>query len=191
MKQFKPGKTGVLTLCLILCLTMALALGANQPSHAASAAQINTWTQQTLVDFKKSVPDAEKILAEAKGVLVFPRAYNAGILVGGKYAEGELLVDNAVSGYYNMVGLSWGWQLGGQRQSVVIAFMTNDALMKFRNSQGWDLGTDATVAIIDSGVQGSMSVARFNKPVVAFALDQKGLMAGLSLQGSKVTRVNK
>jgi lipid-binding SYLF domain-containing protein len=192
MKQLNAGLCAFyLILTLGIALVGSAGLGLNQPAQAASATELNTWTQETLTDFRKSVPDADKILAEAKGVLVFPRAYNAGFLFGGKYAEGELLVDNAVSGYYNLVGLSWGWQIGGQRQSLVIAFMTHDALMKFRNSQGWDLGTDATVAVIDAGLQGSVSVSRFNKPVMAFALNQKGLMAGLSLQGSKVSRISK
>lgn len=193
MKKCESKKTFLkrLSASLLITLVSTWCIGSQVPSQAASATEINEWTQTAMSDFQKHVPDATKVMQEAKGFLIFPHLYNAGVIIGGKYAEGELLVNNAASGYYNLLGLSWGWQLGGQRQSLIIAFMTDEALAKFKKSEGWDLGTDATVAIVDAGVQGQMAISRFNKPVLAFAVDQKGLMAGLSLQGSKVSKISK
>ncbi len=165
--------------------------GLKQESLAASAQEINAWTQTALSDFRAKVPQGSKVLQDAKGILVFPHLYNAGFVVGGKFADGELIINNRVSGYYNLVGLSWGFQIGGQRQSLIIAFMTNDALQRFRSSAGWDLGGDATVAVVDVGTQGTVDTRSLNKPVLAFAVDQKGLMAGVSLKGTKITRITK
>jgi lipid-binding SYLF domain-containing protein len=178
-------------ICLVGLLLGPVGLGFNQASPAASAQKLNSWTQAVLSDFRAKVPEAGNVLRDAKGILVFPHLYNGGLIFGGKYAEGELLINDKVNGFYNLIGLSWGWQIGGQRQALIITFMTDDALRKFVDGSGWDLGADATVAVVDAGTQGSLNTSRLNKPVLVFAINQKGLMAGVSLQGSKVTKISK
>ena len=95
------------------------------------------------------------------------------------------------SGYYNIVSGSWGFQLGGQRKTVILAFMTDEALADFRRSEGWQVGGDASVALIKVGAEGQLDVTRLNEPIVAFVLDQKGLMYNLTLEGSKITEIDK
>jgi lipid-binding SYLF domain-containing protein len=190
MKIGQAKMQAILAACTIACMGLSVQ-GFQTPSQAATAAEINTWSHEVITDFRAKVPEANKVLTEAKGLLIFPHLYKAGLVVGGKYSVGELLINNVVNGYYNMIGLSWGWQIGGQRQALLIAFMTDDALKKFQNSEGWDIGGDATVAIVKAGAQGGVDLSKLNKPVLVFALDQKGLMAGLSLQGSKISKVTK
>jgi lipid-binding SYLF domain-containing protein len=160
-------------------------------AEAASARQINSRSQTALTTFRNKYGQGSNVLSRAKGILVFPHLYKGAIIVGGRYGEGQLLVNDRVHSYYNLVGVSWGFQLGGQRQSLIITFMTDEALQKFINSDGWELGADATVAVIDAGTQGDVSTSRINKPVMAFVVNQKGLMAGVSLKGSKITRIKK
>jgi len=186
MKIGHAKMQALLLACAIACMGL-FAQGFQTSSQAATATEINTWSQEVLSDFKAKVPEANNVLIEAKGLLIFPHLYQA----GGKYSVGELLINKVVNGYYNIAGLSWGWQIGGQREALIIAFMTDDALKKFQNGEGWDIGGDATVAIIAAGAEGSINASRVNKPVLVFALNQKGLMAGISLQGSKITKVNK
>jgi lipid-binding SYLF domain-containing protein len=115
----------------------------------------------------------------------------AGFGIGGEYGEGALLIRRRTVGYYNTVSASIGFQLGIQARSVIIMFMTPEALDQFRATAGWKIGADASVAIITVGVGGSIDTNKITSPVIGFVLDPKGLMYNLTLEGSKISRIDR
>jgi lipid-binding SYLF domain-containing protein len=122
---------------------------------------------------------------------VFPSVIKAGIGIGGEYGEGALLIRGRTVAYYNTVSASVGFQLGAQARSIVIVFMTEDALYSFRRVHGWKIGVDGSVALITVGVGGSIDSSKITNPIVGFIFDNKGLMYNLTLEGSKITRISR
>lgn len=175
----------------ILCIIVALTFCFQADSYALISAQdINEGADIAL----KAVRDKKgggEILDKAKGVLIFPGVFKAGIGIGGEYGEGCLRIRNKTVDYYSIAGISIGFELGGQKKSIVIAFMTDDAFKQFRDSDGWKIGTDASVAVITLGAGTEGSTATWNKPIIAFTFGQKGLMYDLSLKGAKVSKINR
>jgi len=176
-------------LCFALLLVTAI-LGASRTSEAASAAEIEADANETLHSFVRQVSGARELANKAAGILVFPSVIKAGIGFGGEYGEGILLNQQKVEGYYNLVSASFGFQLGVQQRSVIIMFMTQDALAGFEQRAGWKIGVDGSVAIITVGVGGTIDSDQVVSPVIGFVLDQKGLMYNLTLEGSKISRIN-
>ena len=122
--------------------------------------------------------------------MVFPSVVKAGIGFGGEYGEGLLIIRGRPGGYYNLVSASFGFQLGVQERSVIIMFMTNEALAGFEASAGWKVGVDGSVAIVTLGAGGSIDTDKITDPVIGFILDPKGLMLNLTLEGSKISRIS-
>ncbi len=122
-------------------------------------------------------------------MLVFPSVIAAGFWFGGQYGEGSLRVGGATVGYYSTTTASFGLQIGAQSKALVFLFMTQDALERFRNSEGWSAGGDASVAVLKVGANGSIDTNTATAPVVAFVLTNNGLMAGVTLEGTKVTKL--
>ncbi len=173
-----------------LHLFAALALVAvAAATQADSKARIDSKSQEALVTLRDYSVDAGKMLDEAAGVLVFPDVVKMGFGVGGQYGEGSLLVDNEPVAYYATAGASFGLQLGAQFKAEVILFMTEEALQTFRNSQGWEVGVDGSVAMVAVGAGGKIDTKTVTQPVVAFIFSNKGLMYNLTLEGSKITRI--
>ena len=175
--------------CLIL-IAVAANLAAPRVSEAASAAEIEADANDTLHSFVRQVPGARELAAKAAGILVFPSVVKAGIGIGGEYGEGILLNQQRVEGYYNLISASFGFQLGVQERSVIIMFMTQDALRGFEERAGWKIGVDGSVTIITVGVGGGIDTDKIVSPVIGFIIDQKGLMYNLTLEGSKISRIN-
>lgn len=176
-----------------LCLTLfvATAIVAEPPkSEAASAAQLDADANATLHSFVRQVSGARELANKAAGILVFPSVVKAGIGFGGEYGEGVLLNQQRVSGYYNLISASFGFQLGVQERSVIIMFMTQNALDQFSRTAGWKVGVDGSVVVVTVGVGGSIDTDKITSPVIGFVLDQKGLMYNLTLEGSKISRIN-
>ena len=142
-------------LCLVLVALVAN-IAAPRISEAASAAEIEADANDTLHSFVRQVPGARELAAKAAGILVFPSVVKAGIGIGGEYGEGILLDQQKVQGYYNIISASFGFQLGVQDRSIIIMFMTQDALDGFRRREGWKIGVDGSVTIITVGVGGSI-----------------------------------
>jgi len=115
----------------------------------------------------------------------------AGLVVGGEYGEGALRIKNKTVDYYSTAAASIGFQLGAQAKSIVIAFMTKESLQKFRNSEGWKVGVDGSVALIDLGAGKSIDTDNIRDPVVGFVFGSKGLMYNLTLEGSKFSKLDK
>lgn len=111
--------------------------------------------------------------------------------VGGEYGEGALRRRGRTESYYNTVSASFGFQLGVQARTVIIVFMTEEALESFRRKNGWKVGVDGSVTLVTVGVGGSIDTNQIKSPVVGFILDQKGLMYNLTLEGSKISRIDR
>ena len=176
-----------MVVAFIVCLLPCNGLQAD----AASKEKIERRVQETLAVFKKDIPGATDVLSRAKGLLILPHVYKAGIGIGGEYGEGALKVGGRTVDYYNMTSASYGFQLGAQRKSIILAFMNDDALKGFRNSQGWEAGVDASIVLVKVGAEENVSSDTYNKPILGFVIGQKGLMYDLSLEGTKFTKMDK
>ena len=115
----------------------------------------------------------------------------AGVMVGGEYGEGALRVDGKTVDYYATAAASFGLQFGVQAKTFLLLFMTDRSLANFRNSRGWEVGVDGSVALIEVGIGGSIDSTNLQDPVIGFVLDNKGLMLNLSLEGTKFTRLKR
>jgi lipid-binding SYLF domain-containing protein len=174
----------------LVVLTVSGSVAAPRVCEAASAGEIEADANETLHSFVRQVPGARELANKAAGILVFPSVVKAGIGIGGEYGEGILLNQQRVEGFYNLISASFGFQLGVQERSVIIMFMTQDALMGFEERAGWKIGVDGSVAIITVGVGGGIDTDKIVSPVIGFIIDQKGLMYNLTLEGSKISRIN-
>jgi lipid-binding SYLF domain-containing protein len=176
---------------LCACLLTIGIIGGNAPaSRAGSARDIDIGVDATLDKFFYNVRGARELARKSVGILVFPSVVKAGFGFGGEYGEGALRIHGRTVDYYNTVSASVGFQLGIQERSVIIMFMTPEALDQFRRTAGWKVGADASVAVITVGVGGSIDTNKITSPVIGFILDPKGLMYNLTLEGTKISRIN-
>ena len=131
-----------------------------------------------------------ELVARAKGVLIFPDVLSGSFIIGAEHGKGVLRVGGANAGYYSTTAGSIGFQAGAQSKAMVLLFMTQGALDKFRNSSGWTVGADATVAVVDIGANGRIDTNTAQQPVVGFVMNNGGLMAGVSLAGTKISKID-
>lgn len=176
---------------LVPFFLILLSLLPASPSGAATAREIDTSVDVALERFSTQVQGSGEFVRVAKGLLVLPSVKKAAFIVGGEYGEGALRIGGKTVAYYNMVSASWGLQIGAQAKDVIIAFMTEEALSRFRDSQGWEAGVDGNIALIDVGAGERIDTSTLQDPIVAFVFGVKGLMADISLKGSKFTRLEK
>ncbi len=160
------------------------------PSTAESRHAVDASYQETLERVYASNPGSRELVAKARGVLVFPRVLSAGLVVGGAYGEGQLREHGRVEGYYRTTTGSVGWQIGAQSRALVFLFMTEDALERFKASHGWSGGVDASVALLTVGANGAVDANAARAPTLAFVMTNAGIMAGATLEGTKVTRID-
>ncbi len=172
----------------MLLIISALSVNA---SYAASSVEIDIEVEAALKRFKVEVGGAEKFLEKAEGVLVFPDVVKAGFGIGGEYGEGALLIKGKTVDYYSTAAASIGFQLGAQFKTVMLIFLKKDALTKFRNSSGWEAGVDGSVALIELGAAKDINSVNYEDPIVGFVFSNKGLMYNLTLEGSKITKLDK
>ncbi len=179
-----------LTRCTVL-LALLLIIGfGQQAAYAASAAEIDQEVTVALADLYAGSPTALELSKVAKGILVFPRVLKAGLVVGGQFGEGALVVNGSPIGYYNTVAASYGLQAGAQAFGYAMFLMTDETLSYLQKSDGWEIGVGPTVVVVDKGMAGSLTTSTAKEDIYAFFFDQKGLMAGLGLQGSKISKIN-
>lgn len=188
----KPSKrmqrtSAVLAAMLVFLMPTLLA----SVAHAESAKVIDTKVDETLVKFEKQIKGGKEFLQSSKGVLVFPSVFQAGVGIGGKYGEGALRIDNKTVDYYSTAAGSIGFQLGAQTTSIILVFMQEKALEKFRKSYGWQVGVDGSVTLIKIGAGGSIDTTKLKDPIVGFVFGRSGLMYNLSLEGMKFTKLNR
>jgi len=174
---------------LVLCFTLSLSL-LSGVSYAKTKGEINAGVKAAMEHFQKRVKGSTAYLKGAKGVLVMSGVTKAGFVIGGKYGQGALMVDGKTVDYYSLAEGSVGWQIGAKKYDMVILFMTDEALNKFRKSEDWEAGVDAEITVIDVGADVSVETLRSQHPIAGFIFDQKGLMGGVSLKGAKFTRIH-
>jgi lipid-binding SYLF domain-containing protein len=173
----------VLALLAVLCMAPRV--------EAASGPEIDARARATMEDFFSQIYSGRELANKAAAILIFPTVVKAGIGIGGEYGEGVLHIRGRTSGFYNIISASVGFQLGAQARSVIVMFMTDAALAGFQRTDGWKVGVDGSVAIITIGAGGQIDTNNIRSPVVGFIFDQKGLMYNLTLEGSKITRINR
>jgi lipid-binding SYLF domain-containing protein len=158
-------------------------------AHGATKTELDASVKAAMDRFQKEVKGSTEYLKITKGALAVPNIIKAGFVVGGQYGEGALQIDGKNVEYYSFASGSVGWQIGAEKYDLIILFLTEEALKKFRESKGWEAGADAEVTLVKVGAEGTVETLRSQSPVVGFVLDQKGLMAGVSVKGAKFTKI--
>ncbi|MBN3770972.1 MULTISPECIES: YSC84-related protein [Burkholderia] len=162
----------------------------NASTSASKRQSIDASVNATLSRLYSTVPGSRELVAKSRGVLVFPNVLQAGFIVGGQSGNGALRVGGSTVGYYNTSSLSVGLQAGAQSKAIVFLFMTQDSLDSFRKSEGWAAGADASVAVVKVGANGAVDSNTATAPVEVLVLTNAGLMGDLSVNGTKVTKLN-
>jgi lipid-binding SYLF domain-containing protein len=157
---------------------------------AGSPAQIDLEARSALQRLYATTPSAAALGEQAKAILVFPSMTKAGFLVGAQFGNGALLRGRQTVGYYNMSAASYGLQAGIQSFGYAMMFMTESAIQYLEQSGGFELGVGPSVVIVDAGMAKSLTTSTAKDDIYGFIFGQQGLMAGLGLQGSKITRFN-
>jgi lipid-binding SYLF domain-containing protein len=156
---------------------------------AASAKEIDAGADETLVLFEKDVKNGKNFLQTSKGVLLFPKVLKGGAGFGGEYGEGALRIGGKTVDYYSTLQGSFGLQLGGEVKKIVLVFLDEEALKKFRASEGWKAGVDGSVSLATLGAGGVIDTNTMKDPIVGFVLGQKGLMYNISFEGTKFSKL--
>jgi lipid-binding SYLF domain-containing protein len=174
---------------VFLLAMMSIALAHGQRAYAASASEIDSDATAALSNLYANTPGAKDLGAKAKGILIFPSIIKGGLIVGGQYGDGALREGEKTVGYYRSVAASYGLQAGVQSFAYVLMFMDDASLSYLGKSGGWEIGTGPSVVVVDKGMGKSMTSTTLKSGVYAFIFGQKGLMAGIGLQGSKITKI--
>jgi lipid-binding SYLF domain-containing protein len=176
---------------LALVLAVSLSLGAATSVQADSGKDIDRDARNALAKLYKNNDTAESIGKKAKAILVFPKIVKAGLVFGGSYGEGALITAGKTEGFYSSASASWGLQAGAQSYGYALFLMTDKAMEYVRKTKGWEVGVGPTVVIVDSGAAKNLSNQTLKDDAYGFIFGQQGLMAGISLEGSKVTKIKR
>jgi len=168
-----------------------VSMSAMNLASAATAEDLDKDSRQALQTLYKTEPLAERLSRTAKAVLVFPNIVKAGLVFGGSYGEGELSEGSTVVDYYNSVTGSWGLQAGAQSYGYAVFLMTDKAIRYLKETKGWEIGVGPTVVAVDEGVAKNLSTSSLQDDAYAFIFSQQGLMAGVSIEGTKISRINR
>jgi lipid-binding SYLF domain-containing protein len=187
----RRGVLGALaTVPVLLATGCALTRGGDSKTPESRRRDIDNAADTTLTRLHEQVRGSRELTAKARGLLIFPSILAAGLVIGGEYGEGVLRTGGRSQGYYRAASGSFGFQAGAQSKAVVIIFLTQDALDKFRNSNGWTAGVDASVALLKVGANGEVDTSSIKNDVAAFALTNAGLMYNLTIEGTKIARMD-
>jgi lipid-binding SYLF domain-containing protein len=176
---------------LAASLVAAATFGLSQTAHAATAAELNANGKAALSRLYAESARATRYGRDARAILVFPKIVKAGLMIGGQGGEGVLFVHGKPTAYYKIGAASFGLQAGGQSFSYALFFMNDKALDYLTHSNGWAIGSGPSVVVVDKGKAMSTTTTTLTEDVYAFPFGQKGLMAGLGLEGSKISRINR
>jgi len=176
---------------LLLSATAFMLGGVPLPAAAANAQDLERDAIESLQALYKVQPSAELLSKKAKGILVFPKVVKAGLVFGGSYGEGVLLRGGKVNDFYNTVSASWGWQVGAESYAYVVFLMSDKAVNYLAKSKGWEFGVGPTVVAVNEGMAKNLSTSTLKDDAYAFITDQQGLMASLSIEGTKISRIKR
>jgi lipid-binding SYLF domain-containing protein len=167
------------------CSTTTTVAGGNDP--IAKRQSIESNVDSALARLYAQDPSSRELVAKARGVLVFPSVVTAGLMIGGSYGQGALRVSGRTSEYYSTAAGSVGLLAGAESKAVFLLFMTDDSLEKFRSSKGWTVGADASVTVLNTGANAQIDSKTAQQAIIGYVLSNAGLMANLSLEGTKIT----
>ncbi len=179
----------VTAVVLSMLLGVSMQVSVAVAGQSAEAKQIDREADAALKKLLEDTPEAETFRKEAKGILVFPSIVKGGFIVGAHYGKGALKKDGATVGYYSSMAASYGLQAGIQSFGYIMFFMNEKAMEYLDNSEGWEVGVGPSIVVMDKGAAKSLTTTTGRSDVYAFIFSQQGLMAGLGLQGSKITRI--
>ncbi|HVE07323.1 MAG TPA: YSC84-related protein [Paraburkholderia sp.] len=184
---FLTGAISAAVLSTFSACSTTTSSGESAATDASKRQSIDASVDGTMSRLYTSVRGSRELVSKAQGVLVFPSVLQAGFIVGGEYGEGALRVGGTTVGYYSTASGSFGLTAGAQSKAIVFLFMTADALQQFRSSKGWTVAGDASVALVKVGANGSIDTTTATAPVEVIVMTNTGLMADVSLSGTKVT----
>ncbi len=176
---------------LFWALTVGVLATLSGGAFAATPEDLHKDADQALHMLTSANPIAADISKQAKAVLIFPNIVKAGLIFGGAYGEGVLRQGGKVEGYYNSVTASFGWQAGAQSYGYVVFLMSDKAIKYVHETHGWEIGTGPTVVVVNQGIAKNLSTSSLKDDAYAFIFDQQGLMASLSIEGTKISRIRK
>jgi len=186
--MIRSCKTNHLSGIYLLVLLLACCIG---PVWAeSSAAEINHQARAALAKLYRDVPAAKALGMEAVGIMVFPNVIKGGFIIGGQYGDGALFKKDKTAGYYRLTSASYGLQAGAQTFGYALFFMTPSALRYLQESEGWEIGVGPSIVVMDEGLARDLTTTTAKEDIYAFVFGQEGLMAGLGIQGSKITRID-
>jgi lipid-binding SYLF domain-containing protein len=178
------------TILVVLAFATGTFMSPNSAA-AGTAAEINRDAKSALEKLYGQSASARAMGKKAKGILVFPVIVKGGFMVGGQFGEGALLRGGKTVGYYNTIAVSYGYQIGGQKYGYALFFMTDSAMKWIDKSDGWEIGVGPSIVVVDVGAATSKTSTTLQSEIYAFFFDQKGLMGGLGLQGTKISKIKK
>jgi lipid-binding SYLF domain-containing protein len=176
---------------LVIAAAGLLTALASGPAAATSAEDLDKDAAQALQLLYKNNPLAATIGKTAKAILVFPKILKAGLVFGGSYGEGVLLKSGRTTEYYNSVSASWGWQVGAESYAYVVFLMNDQAVKYLDESKGWEVGVGPSVVVVNEGAAKNLSTSTLKDDAYAFISDQQGLMASLSIEGTKISKIKR
>ena len=182
-----PLPAGAAAFVMSACLVMA----AFSPAQAADRAKLDQEATAVMGKLHQKYPETKKLAQKAKAILVFPQVYKAGLIVGGETGDGVMRISGKTVAYYNTSGVSYGLQAGAQKYGYALFVMTPSALKSLETAEGFEIGAGPSVVVMDEALAKKTSTTTINKDIYAFIFNQKGLMAGLGIQGNKLTRLDK
>lgn len=178
-------------LAFIVAAVASVSMSAMNLASAATSEDLDRNSLSALQSLYTAEPVAKTLAQSAKAILVFPNIVQAGLVFGGSYGEGVLLKDSQVIDYYNSVAGSWGLQIGAQTYGYAVFLMTDDAVRYIEKTKGWEVGVGPTVVVVDQGVAKNISTSSLKNDAYAFIFSQQGLMAGVSIEGTKISQIKR
>ncbi|MGH7795056.1 MAG: YSC84-related protein [Candidatus Binatia bacterium] len=190
MKTSKNNFRAAMLAAALILTTLAINAVTAPAALAASASAIDRDARAALAQLYKHTPGAKALADKAVAVLVFPSIVKGGFIIAGQFGDGALRQNGKSVAYYRSLAASYGFQAGVQAFGYVLFFMDDASLQYLNNSDGWELGVGPSVVVLDAGFGKNLSTTTLQKGVYAFIFDQKGLMGGMGIQGSKITKIN-
>jgi len=194
MQKFQNRSTWLAAAAVAAALGLAGCSTTGQTQGKGSApsgkAELESQSTAALNRLYNAMPGTRELVAKSQGVLVCPAVIGGSFVIGAEHGKCVLRSQGTTRGYYSTTGASIGWQAGGQSKSVIYVFSSQEAYNKFLNSDGWSVGADANVAVGKAGASGSVDTTTAQAPVSSYVLNNTGLEAGVSVNGSKITKIN-
>ena len=179
-----------LPIITVLILSFVWILSAPLIADEDKSATLDAEVDAAIAHLTADNEAAVSLMQDAKGILVFPDVVKAGLVVGAQYGEGALRINGETQDYYKTIAGSYGLQAGAQKFGYAMVFMTEESMGYLENADGWEVGVGPSIVVVDAGIAKSLTTATASEDVYVFFFDQKGLMAGMGIQGSKMSKMN-